>query len=316
MSERSPLLRACEEVTRSRALSARLDALRREEQELSGQEQTLRRTRAAEQADVDRLERNGPVNWVYRAMGRHEDKLAGERREAAEAASRHEAVLRRLEALRGEKTDCLQRLSELEGCEQRCARLLDAQAARLLAGSSPASERLRRLEAQLEDEKRRFIEIGEAETAGRLAQERADAAEELLSSAANLGAWDLLGGGVLADCLKHSRLDEAQSCIHALQVQLGRFEQELADVKLSGGIMLEVGGFLRFADIFVDDIFSGAMVLGRIRDARGQVSSVAQQLHGTMQTLCRLKAESLHRLGALQEERTQLLLQTEREQAG
>ena len=140
--------------------------------------------------------------------------------------------------------------------------------------------------------------------------------EELLSSAANLGAWDLLGGGVLADCLKHSRLDEAQSCIHALQVQLGRFEQELADVKLSGGIMLEVGGFLRFADIFVDDIFSGAMVLGRIRDARGQVSSVAQQLHGTMQTLCRLKAESLHRLGALQEERTQLLLQTEREQAG
>ena len=28
MSERSPLLRACEEVTRSRALFARLDALR------------------------------------------------------------------------------------------------------------------------------------------------------------------------------------------------------------------------------------------------------------------------------------------------
>ena len=64
MSERSPLLRACEEVTRSRALSARLDALRREEQSLSEQEQALRREREAEQADVDRLERNGTVSWV------------------------------------------------------------------------------------------------------------------------------------------------------------------------------------------------------------------------------------------------------------
>lgn len=313
MSENSPLLQASADAARSRQLSARLDALRREEQSLSEQEQALRREREAEQADVDRLERNGPVSWVYRAVGRHEDKLAGERREAAMAASRHEDALRRLEALRGEKTDCLRQLSALDGCEQRYARLLDECAACLREGSTPASARLRALEAQLEDERRRFIEIGEAETAGRLAQDEAAAVEELLASASSLGTWDLVGGGVLVDCLKHSRLDEAQGRIARLQVLLGRFEQELSDVQLSGGITLEVGGFLRFADIFFDDIISSAAVLGRIRDARGQVLTVGRKLYETMQTLGRLKEQCMRRLETLQQERTQLLLQAERE---
>ncbi|MSA03534.1 hypothetical protein GKG47_18860 [Lactonifactor sp. BIOML-A3] len=63
-------------------------------------------------------------------------------------------------------------------------------------------------------------EIQEAKTAGRQALEALEEAEDFLQSARNMGIWDMLGGGLLADIMKHSRLDKATRCLEAAREQV------------------------------------------------------------------------------------------------
>ena len=128
----------------------------------------------------------------------------------------------------------------------------------------------------------------------------ADAVLGSLDSAENWGTWDLLGGGFVADIVKHDKLDSAQEQVERLQVQLRRFGTELADVAEFAGMQVRIEGFLRFADYFFDDLFSAWAVLDRVGRSKEQVQNVRQQIQ-----------EALNRLAAMQNEaeRTALRLQ-------
>ena len=88
--------------------------------------------------------------------------------------------------------------------------------------------------------------------------------------AENWGTWDLLGGGFVADIVKHDKLDSAQEQVERLQVQLRRFGTELADVAEFAGMQVRIEGFLRFADYFFDDLFSAWAVLDRVGRSKEQ----------------------------------------------
>ena len=113
-----------------------------------------------------------------------------------------------------------------------------------------------------------IIEIREAITAGERALSSLYAAQNKLKSARGWGIFDMLGGGLLSDLMKHSRMNDASSYMEAARRDLEIFKRELADVSTSYNLRMDVDGFLTFADFFFDGLIADYLVQTRISQAR------------------------------------------------
>ena len=165
--------------------------------------------------------------------------------------------------------------------EAYAARVRYDAAARELAG---AEEDLARCQAEL----------------GTLAT--ADGILESLSSAEGWGTWDLIGGGLIADLAKHSKLDEAQAAVEYLQSQLRAFRTELADVTISADFQVNIDGFLRFADYVFDGIFADWAVLDRINQAQAQVEDTRAQICAVLDRLGQMTDQAERERAGLRQE--------------
>lgn len=133
-----------------------------------------------------------------------------------------------------------------------------------------------------------IIEIREAIVAGERALNSLYAAQSKLKSARGWGIFDMLGGGLLSDLMKHSRMNDASSYIEAARRDLEVFKRELADVSTSYNLRMDVDGFLTFADFFFDGLIADYLVQTKISQARGQVEEAIIKVS---QILAELKRE-------------------------
>lgn len=266
----------------------------------------LRRIMEQEQADVDRLEGRSLAAFFYGVVGKMDDKLTKERQEAYAARVKYDAAARELSSLEEDLSRNQAELRELEGCQEAYERLLREKAERLKqAGGQTASELLR-LEKQLAYLEQQRRELREAIDAGETARNTADRVLAELDSAQGWATWDVLGGGVLTDMAKYSKIDNAQNLVETLQIQLQRFKTELADVTIETDLQVSTDGFLRFADYFFDNIFTDWSVMNQIGSAqertaktRQQIDSVLQGLEAVRQQRSQEEAETRQRLDQL-----------------
>ena len=114
-------------------------------------------------------------------------------------------------------------------------------------------------------------EIREAIAAGEKALNSLYLAQEKLKSARSWGMFDLFGGGLLSDMIKHSKMNDASKYMEEAKRQLQIFQKELKDTKLSVDLRMEVSSFLSFADFFFDGLIADYMVQSKISSAREQV---------------------------------------------
>ena len=133
-----------------------------------------------------------------------------------------------------------------------------------------------------------IIEIREAIAAGERALNSLYAAQSKLKSARGWGIFDMLGGGLLSDLMKHSRMNDASSYIEAARRDLEVVKRELADVSTSYNLRMDVDGFLTFADFFFDGLIADYLVQTKISQARGQVEEAIIKVS---QILAELKRE-------------------------
>ena len=110
-------------------------------------------------------------------------------------------------------------------------------------------------------------ELREAIQAGENALENIEKARDKLGSAKNWGIFDMLGGGMISTFVKHSKMDDASSYMEEAKRSIATFERELKDISLSADLSIELGSFMRFADIFMDNVFVDVMVQSRINEA-------------------------------------------------
>lgn len=110
-------------------------------------------------------------------------------------------------------------------------------------------------------------EVREAIQAGENALVNIEKARDKLGSAKNWGIFDMLGGGMISTFVKHSKMDDASSYMEEAKHSLAAFKRELKDVSLSVDLSVELGSFMRFADIFMDNVFVDVMVQSRINEA-------------------------------------------------
>ena len=255
-----------------------LKELRKQQEDLQSRVDELAACKEKEQLDVDRLERRSLANYFYQVVGKLDDKLTAEKREAYEAAVKYDAAYNELQAVEAELRANELEYGRVRRSNERYQEVLKEKQKALKLSGIPEAEEILRLEAQITSLDVQVKELEEAILAGKQAAQIADSILESLSGAEGWGTWDLLGGGLIADMAKHSHLDEAQSKVERLQSALRRFKTELSDVKIIADMQVNIEGFLRFADYFFDGLFADWTVMSRISDAQGQVRNVKGQI--------------------------------------
>lgn len=88
-----------EEIHKRNRLMAKRDELSAQREELQRSEESLRAVRAKEQQDVERLEGGSLAGFFYSVMGKKAERLDKEKREAYEAAVKHDTVAGELTAV-------------------------------------------------------------------------------------------------------------------------------------------------------------------------------------------------------------------------
>lgn len=239
----------------------------------------------AEQRDVDKLEGRTLANFFYAVTGQMEKQLDKEKQEAYAAAVKYDAAVYELEAVKKDIADINRSLMELRGCKERYQELIKKRQEELKASNTPEGEKIIGLEECVTILESRNKEIKEALSAGKASLSLAEDILKNLNSAEGYGTWDMLGGGLLADVMKHSELDEAQRKVEALQVSLRHFHTELADVQIHANMQVSIDGFERFADYFFDGLFADWMVMDKISASKSQVSSTINQLKDALKKL-------------------------------
>ena len=290
------------QCARKRKLEASAAELRRQRDTYAARAEELEQAMQEEQADVDRLEGRSLAAFFYNVVGKMDEKLTKERQEAYAARVKYDAAARELAGAEEDLCRCQAELDTLGDCEVRYAALLREKTQAVKAAGGAVAEQILALEersAYLESQER---ELREASAAGQNALSTAEQILESLNSAENWGTWDLVGGGLMADLAKHSRLDDAQESVEYLQSQLRAFRTELADVTISADFQVNIDGFLRVADYIFDGIFADWAVLDQINRSQAQVEDTRDQISGVLHHLHQMTDQAEEERAGLQQE--------------
>lgn len=283
---------------------ARLEKLRRQVAELEAEygeavaaAKRLKRQLSKEEADVERLEGISLSGLLASLFGNKEEQLLKERQEALAAQLKYDEARVRAERLGGELARAQQELSGLAGVEAQYQALLAEKERQMRQSPGWGAGELGRLAEREQQAAWRRKELDEARRAGMEADAALARVEETLQSAHNWGTWDMLGGGLIATAVKHSRIDEARQKLYDAQEKLSRFRRELNDVHatLQVPVVMDLDGFTRFADFFFDGLLVDIAVQSRINESLRQVErsrhQVSQALHWVGQQWTQVEVE-------------------------
>ena len=281
-----------EQIERQRHLNTVLNDLLSQRDDLSAKVRQLDEIRLKEESDVKDLEGKSLKKFYYNVVGKLDEQLTKERREAYEASVKYENAKRELDYVIGRIEECQKELHGLNGCQEEYAKILEEKAKAIKAGGNESAKRIKELEEAVIRLNSQLKELGEAITAGNQALDTARYISDELDSAKDLSTLDIFTDSFLVDMAKHSRLDDAQWQMKNLQVQLRRFKTELADVKISAEMSISIDGFLRFADYFFDGLISDWMVRDRIEQSRVQITDTITKISSVLNRLSSMEQSS------------------------
>lgn len=283
---------------RERAAAADLDAA---QQEYAGEEK-----------DVEKLEHVSLTRVLTALHGSREDALAREKADAEAARYRVAQAQQRLDAARAELGTARDRRAQLAGAPQAYA---DALAAKEQALTHSADPRGARLLALADERGRLSAELDELHRASADANAAADALAEVqdrLGTASNWSTFDTyLDHGVIANSIKHDRIDQAAQAASVADQRLAAMRSDLAELGGCESVVpqLEISPGFRFADIFFNNVFTDLAVGQQIRNAQDTVDHSVQQVRTLRNQLTTQIGTVTDRLDAMDTERRQLLTQ-------
>lgn len=267
---------------------------------------------AGQEKDVERLEHLSLTRVLAALHGSREDALAREKAEADAARYRVAQAQQRLDAVQAELSSLEERQAQLTGAPQAYADALAAKEQYLTGSAAPRGARLLAL---AQERGRLTAELGELyranDDAGTAGQALAGV-QDRLGTAASWSTFDTyLDHGMVANAIKHDRIDQAAQAARIADQRLAALRTDLAEL---GGYeptapRLEISAGFRFADVFFNNIFTDLAVGRQIRDAQENAERCAQQVRALQDQLRGQIDAVTGRLDAMNDERQQLLTQ-------
>ena len=275
-----------QKVAMKPSLEAKLRELQNQRREYDREVISLRVAFRKEQEDVEKLEGRSLANYFFQVVGKLDEKLDQERKEAYAAKVKLDAAERELAGIESDIFEIQGQLNEIRVAKAQYKDELERKRATLRASGTATGDQIIELEQRIAAMEAQKREIKEAISAGYSARGTADRILSELNSADGWNTWDMFGGGgINTHMAKHSHLDEAQDLVSDLQSKLRRFKTELADIQITANMQVNVDGFLRFADYFFDGLFADWAVGDKISQSMNSVSSTKSQIGRTLDKL-------------------------------
>ncbi len=311
-----PSLAALADEVRSaaaaRARRSQLDAQLRVAEQLvatrRSELQPLEKAQAAEEADVRRLDGVSPARLWATIRGDVEERRAVEQAEADAAAAATVAARGRLEHAIADARRVAAERAALGDVDAAYAKALDTYEAGLDVAGAAQSVELAHLAENLGRVTAEQREIDEAAGALSDATAALDLALGRLESAGGWATYDtFFGGGMVADLIKHGRIDEATQAFVVVNRALERLSVELADLDLPAVRGAEISQGLAVFDVLFDNILSDWMVQSRIAEARDRARDLSAMLDSLAEELADRAARAAGVAAALTVRREEIL---------
>ncbi len=115
-------------------------------------------------------------------------------------------------------------------------------------------------------------------------------AEQKFSSARNWGFFDILGGGLITDIIKHTKLSSASDLMNRINILLQHLQRELAQVIIPTDFRMEMGTFSTFADFVFDGMLADIYMQSKIMSSLDQVRELKRRLYILKENMNRLES--------------------------
>ena len=275
-----------QKVAQKPLLESKLYELHTQRRQYDNQVISLRVAFRKEQEDVEKLEGRSLANYFYQVIGKLDDKLDQERKEAYAARVKLDAAERELAGIESDIKEIQEQITDVLVAEARYKDALELKRRQLKDSGTQVADQILSMEERIAALQAQKQEIKEAISAGYSARSTADRILSELEDADGWNTWDILGGGgIITHMAKHSHLDEAQDLVQELQSQLRRFKTELADIQISANMQVNIDGFLRFADYFFDGLFADWAVGDKISQSLSSVSNTKSEINRMLDKL-------------------------------
>ncbi len=299
------------QLTYKKRLEAMANELREQRAVLQQKVALLEQKMILEKKDVERLEGKSLAAFYYHAFGKMTEKLEGERREYYAARVKYDAAVRELKAVELDLECTEEDLQDLQDCEQRYARAMDSKRRAIKDSGTEQSREFVEKEQDLNFLKSQERELREAIEAGTAALRVANDMVLSLKHVEGLGLVERLGTSFLTDMAKREVLDDAQKNVEQLQIQLQKFNKELADVKLRDNLSLGMGKLLKFTDTYFENLLTVETPSERMKESIRQVDETRDLILGMLRQLQTRLEEVRHRQVTMEAELNRLIVTTE-----
>ena len=239
--------------------------------------------REKEYLDVEKLEKLSVTSLMARVKGTKDQQLEKEKIEYLTVLNKEEAARRECQQLQdviSQTQAQVNELGDLLDAKIRMEKELETVINQVCEGvpdpiEDAIEQRLAILEDEIEPITNNRSQVFRAKNHLDHAITDMNRALESLRSASGFSTWDLLGGGLIADSIKHSRMSEARNSVQNAHNNIQRAIQEYPEIRgsLSSAYVEDISFFW---DGFMDNIFSDIAARDKIHRS---MESVQQALH-------------------------------------
>ena len=238
-----------------------------------------------EQLDVEKMSQTSLKTLFYKCLGTHDKQVAKEKEEALAAVLKYESCKKSVDELTDKLSQLTNRHYEMSKVQDKLDALYEEKRRVMASFNMPEYAKIGQLEKEIIFIRREIKELKEAITPGNMAINTLNEAIELLDSAGDWGTWDLLGGGLIADIMKHDKIDKAKQAILNAQTYVQRLQVELQDVNMSLDGSIQITGGAVFADFFFDGLIADWYMQPKISQSRDNVVATCGKIRKTVSTL-------------------------------
>ncbi|MFX0211955.1 MAG: hypothetical protein ACFFDT_38625, partial [Candidatus Hodarchaeota archaeon] len=253
---------------------------------------SLTEERKKEYKDVEKLEKLSTTSLLARIKSTKDQQLEKEKVEYLNVLNKEEAAARECQELTSLISHTEKQIYQLEDLLQTKFKLekeLEELIHNVCHGvvdpiEDAVEQRLTNLENQIGPITDNRSRIFRAKNHVEHAIADLDYALEALRSASGFSTWDLLGGGLITDSIKHSKMSDARNRVHNAHNNIQRAIQECPDIRssLSRAYVEEMSFFW---DGFMDNIFSDLAARDKIHRSRESVRQALQDASTAKQQL-------------------------------
>jgi hypothetical protein len=262
-----------------------------------------------EGADVEKLEGLSLAGLFHAVLGDKQTQLEKERQECLAAKLKYDECKYSVSALERDINDLKARIAGLGDTDSQYRVIVERKEQLISQGNDRNATKLIEFSEALADAQSDIRELKEAIEAGKAVSAGLDGVVGFLKSARNWGTFDLVGGGLIATAVKHSKIDRARESVHHVQQLMRIFQRELADIDSRIDIDLDISSFLTFADYFFDGLIVDWVVQSRIGRSLDSAVQAAEQVHGIVQQLQVNLKETQSKRNYIEQEKHKLIEQ-------